>query len=74
MDQALFSMSFFNFTPGDEPGADRWRMSERFWVYWVVAVPATLITVLLWYYLQRRLKNSINKHSQKEKNDGYRAV
>jgi phosphate/sulfate permease len=51
--QAIFSMSFFNFTPksNNEPG--RWTMSEKFWVYWVVAVPLTAIAVGCWLAWQR---------------------
>ncbi|KAF1962462.1 hypothetical protein CC80DRAFT_435461 [Byssothecium circinans] len=41
---AIFSMSFFNYSP--ESG--KWRVSSDFWIYWVVAVPITLGTALLW--------------------------
>ena len=46
---AVFSMSFFDFSPE----SNRWAVSDKFWVYWVVAIPATVLTPLLW-----RLSNS----------------
>lgn len=41
---ALFSTSFFTYdiTSG-------WHMSSYFWVYWVTAIPLTLLTVGLWH-------------------------
>ncbi|EWZ36686.1 hypothetical protein FOCG_03836 [Fusarium oxysporum f. sp. radicis-lycopersici 26381] len=41
---ALFSMSFFKVD--DNTGV--WSVNEKFWVYWVFAVPATLFTWGLW--------------------------
>jgi Mg2+ and Co2+ transporter CorA len=43
---AVFSMSFFNFSPE----SNIWAVSDKFWVYWVVAIPATVLTPLLWRY------------------------
>jgi hypothetical protein len=40
---AVFSMSFFDFDT--DTGA--WAVSDKFWIYWVVAVPTTLVSVLL---------------------------
>jgi hypothetical protein len=42
---ALFSMSFFNFD--SDYG---WQMSDRFWIYWDVAIPVTALTVGSWYF------------------------
>lgn len=41
---AIFSMSFFNYSPD----TGKWRVSNDFWIYWVVAVPITLGTAFLW--------------------------
>jgi Mg2+ and Co2+ transporter CorA len=41
---AIFSMSFFNYNPE----SDKWTVSKKFWVYWVVAIPITCITALMW--------------------------
>ncbi|SCV28718.1 uncharacterized protein FFB14_01936 [Fusarium fujikuroi] len=41
---ALFSMSFFKVD--DDTGV--WSVNEKFWVYWVFAIPATLFTWGLW--------------------------
>ncbi|KAI1261135.1 hypothetical protein F5Y18DRAFT_210161 [Xylariaceae sp. FL1019] len=42
---AIFSTSFFSF--GDDENG--WRVSTKFWWYWVVVVPVTLLSVLVWY-------------------------
>ncbi|KAF2489984.1 hypothetical protein BU16DRAFT_447140, partial [Lophium mytilinum] len=41
---AVFSMSFFNFNPQN----GKWTLSSKFWVYWAVTIPVTLLTILLW--------------------------
>lgn len=46
--QALFGMSFFDFDPGSDTEPPRWTMSRMFWVYWIITIPATLLTILLW--------------------------
>ncbi|KAF1926682.1 uncharacterized protein M421DRAFT_422656 [Didymella exigua CBS 183.55] len=51
---AIFSMSFFDYTPGQ--GSSGWSVSDKFWVYWVCAVPLTCLTLLIWYWRQRRVK------------------
>ena len=45
---AVFSMSFFNYDQ-----SLGWRVSGKFWVYWVVTVPTTIISAVLWFYWQR---------------------
>jgi hypothetical protein len=52
--QALFSMSFFHFAPGAEGEAEQWTVSPQFWLYWVVTIPATALTVCIWFLFQRR--------------------
>jgi Mg2+ and Co2+ transporter CorA len=41
---ALFSMSFFKVD--DDTGV--WSVSDKFWIYWVIAIPVTLLTGVLW--------------------------
>ncbi|KAH8585403.1 hypothetical protein B0O99DRAFT_657316 [Bisporella sp. PMI_857] len=48
---AIFSMSFFNYNA--DTGS--WAVSDKFWVYWAVAVPTTIVTSLSWYYWQKAL-------------------
>ncbi|KAH0496775.1 hypothetical protein TgHK011_004121 [Trichoderma gracile] len=43
---AIFSTSFFNF---DAP-TGVWRLSGHFWIYWAVAVPLTVVTVVSWFW------------------------
>jgi Mg2+ and Co2+ transporter CorA len=45
---AVFSMSFFNYDQ-----SLGWRVSGKFWVYWAVTVPTTIISAALWFYWQR---------------------
>jgi hypothetical protein len=40
--QALFSTTFFTF------GDNGWKASNRFWIYWVIAVPVTIVVVFVW--------------------------
>lgn len=42
---ALFGTSFFSF----EQDTGTWAMSDRFWIFWAIAIPATLATVAVWY-------------------------
>ncbi|KAF4452427.1 hypothetical protein F53441_4707 [Fusarium austroafricanum] len=45
---AVFSMSFFK--TNDNTG--EWSVSDKFWIYWVVAIPVTLLTAGLWLLWQ----------------------
>ncbi|KAJ5128616.1 hypothetical protein N7526_006782 [Penicillium atrosanguineum] len=42
---ALFSMSFFHYDSGSG-----WAVSSQIWIYWVIAVPTTIATALVWNY------------------------
>jgi hypothetical protein len=42
---SVFSMSFFQCG-----GSNGWAMSDRFWIYWVFAIPTTIATVSVWQY------------------------
>ncbi|RMZ75711.1 hypothetical protein DV738_g5333, partial [Chaetothyriales sp. CBS 135597] len=44
---AIFSMSFFDYDSGSS-GSGQWQISPDFWLYWAVAIPVTVCTVLLW--------------------------
>ncbi|KAJ4864729.1 corA-like mg2+ transporter protein domain-containing protein [Trichoderma breve] len=43
---AIFSTSFFNF---DAP-TGIWKLSSHFWLYWVVVVPLTAVTIVSWFF------------------------
>ncbi|KAI5923696.1 hypothetical protein F4810DRAFT_701134 [Camillea tinctor] len=49
---AVFSMSFFDFDGGDGGG---WAVSDKFWIYWVCAVPITVLTSVLWYFWRENI-------------------
>lgn len=57
LSQAVFSMSFFNYAPAQGTEAARWSVSEKFWIYWVLAVPLTCLTIAIWFW-QQKLKNA----------------
>ncbi|OHF04436.1 hypothetical protein CORC01_00288 [Colletotrichum orchidophilum] len=42
---AVFSTSFFDY----DSGSGLWSVSDKFWIFWVVAVPITVTTALMWY-------------------------
>jgi len=42
-------MSFFDFSPGNETEPDRWTVSGKLYIYWVVAIPLTAVTMLTWF-------------------------
>jgi hypothetical protein len=42
-------MSFFNFSPE----TDKWTVSSKFWLYWIVAIPLTGLTMLFWFFFLR---------------------
>ena len=53
--QAVFSMTFFNFSPKNGAYTEAWVVSDKIWIYWVISIPLTIITVLSWFMWQRKL-------------------
>ncbi|CAG8058175.1 unnamed protein product [Penicillium olsonii] len=49
---SVFSMSFFQC--GENDG---WGMSNKFWLYWVFAIPITIATVVVWQYWHKLFPN-----------------
>lgn len=45
---AVFSMSFFSYD--HDTG---WKMASEFWLYWVIAMPVTVVTAGSWMWWQR---------------------
>jgi len=50
---AIFSTSFFNFSPGSSTEPQHWTISEKFWIYWAVTIPLTVATSVFWYCWRR---------------------
>lgn len=48
--KSIFGMTFFAFTPK----SSGWSTSSQFWIYWVVTIPVTLATWVIWRFLTRR--------------------
>jgi hypothetical protein len=47
--QSIFSTTFFNFQA--EPGHT--VVSDRFWIFWVITVPITLLVLAVWWIKER---------------------
>ncbi|KAM0246874.1 hypothetical protein ACHAQJ_010077 [Trichoderma viride] len=71
---SIFSTSFFNF---DAP-TGIWGLSDKFWIYWAVTVPVTVLTIFLWfvgpviwgwvmYHWNERLERLAKLKKEKEK-------
>ncbi|CAG8418485.1 unnamed protein product [Penicillium salamii] len=50
---SLFSMSFFQC--GQDNG---WGVSNKFWLYWVFAIPITVVTGVVWQYWHNLFPNA----------------
>ncbi|KIW69468.1 hypothetical protein PV04_05344 [Phialophora macrospora] len=46
----LFSMSMFDWSNGDRSSG---HVSDKFWIFWAIAVPLTATTILCWYLWYR---------------------
>ncbi|PSN59027.1 hypothetical protein BS50DRAFT_641288 [Corynespora cassiicola Philippines] len=53
---AVFSMSFFNYSPAQDDQASAWSVSDKFWVYWAFAVPLTCLTMAIWFWRQKWMR------------------
>ena len=53
-------MSFFHFAPSADGGSEQWTVSPKFWMYWVVTIPVTALTVGIWFVVQRRHSSGID--------------
>lgn len=45
---SVFSMTFFNFQ-NEGP-----KVSNQFWIYWVVTIPVTVVIVGVWYIWEKK--------------------
>ncbi|KAK2756213.1 hypothetical protein FQN54_005621 [Arachnomyces sp. PD_36] len=41
---SFFGMNFFDF----DPEGQRWFVSDRFWLYWAITCPLTILTIMIW--------------------------
>ncbi|KAF1813278.1 hypothetical protein P152DRAFT_434213 [Eremomyces bilateralis CBS 781.70] len=47
----VFGMTFFDYSPSN--GNQSWTVSGKFWIYWVTAIPLTILTILVWFASRR---------------------
>ena len=45
---SVFGTSFFDFN------GSRLLISSNFWLYWAIAIPLTLVTVIVWFVLYQK--------------------
>ncbi|KAI5464687.1 hypothetical protein BGZ63DRAFT_378374 [Mariannaea sp. PMI_226] len=63
---AFFSTTFFNF--GDD---GKWKVSKSIWIYVVVTIPVTVVSVRLWQlWLSGSLRHHLNNTDEDEKGPG----
>lgn len=48
----IFGMPFFENT-AEEIDDLRLRLSRDFWMFWVITIPVTLVTLVAWYFWRR---------------------
>ncbi|KAF2728201.1 hypothetical protein EJ04DRAFT_449835, partial [Polyplosphaeria fusca] len=60
---AIFSTSFFSYTPGQGNEPSRWSVSSKFWIYWAFAIPLTCFTIGSWFWRERRKSGDMAAHS-----------
>jgi hypothetical protein len=53
MPQAIFSTSFFDYSPATQSERESWTISNDFWIYWAFAAPLTIATITSWFIWQR---------------------
>lgn len=53
---SIFSMTFFNFQDDNNNGNNNSgpEVSGRFWIYWVVTIPVTMLIVAIWYVWEKK--------------------
>ncbi|PYH43991.1 uncharacterized protein BP01DRAFT_299882 [Aspergillus saccharolyticus JOP 1030-1] len=54
---SILGMNLFDFDGGDEKNGG-FTISNQFWIFVVIAVPLTLLTLLSWYLFTRRTKKA----------------
>ena len=58
--QTLLGMNLFDFDGGNDGG--EFTVSRQFWIFVIVAVPLTLLTLASWYLITQRRLRLIRKH------------
>lgn len=58
---ALFSTTFFNFSPPNGSQSEAWVVSKDFWIYWSVTIPLTVITMASWFFWRHWQRGDFNR-------------
>ncbi|KLJ08320.1 hypothetical protein EMPG_16251 [Blastomyces silverae] len=68
----LFGMNFFDFSVDENTGKQTFAISDKFWVYWAIALPVTTAVLLAWvlydysYLITSKIKLLLEKSEYKE--------
>jgi hypothetical protein len=65
----VFSMTMFDWQYSGDGGAEAGVVSNRFWIYWAIAVPLTMITLLgwgFWWRIEMKRYQTVFKHATGE--------
>jgi hypothetical protein len=66
---SLFSMSMFDWLPSDDDGGETPRVSTKFYVYWCITVPLTVLVMVGWLVWYRRADRAWQKETGYRLND-----
>lgn len=56
LQQLTALQAVFNFSPGNEAHPEAWVVSEKIWIYWVISLQLTIVTILSWFTWQRKFR------------------
>jgi hypothetical protein len=51
--QTIFGTNFFSFQPDRDVARSSFAVSHRFWIYWALSVPLTIVTLASWFWWSR---------------------
>lgn len=56
--KSIFSTTFFDFKDSSDISS---AVSSKFWLYWVVTIPVTLVVVGIWLWWDKKRRESYDK-------------
>ena len=59
--KSIFSTSFFDYQPGHDDSKEEFTMSSKFWLYWVLAAPLSIVMVLAWLLWEKQI---VKRHTR----------
>ena len=59
-------MSFFDYQPARGAGKEDYTVSNKFWVYWALAIPLSFIMLLIWLFWEKRITKRLRSGAQSQ--------